>query len=263
MADKAKNVIRETDGEAIALARRLIRSARHGALAVIEPGTGAPFASRVATATDLDGSPIILVSTLSTHTSGLAADPRCSLLVGEPGKGDPLAHPRITVSCMAERLERGTPAGDRARRRYLNRHPKAKLYADFGDFSFVRLTIKRASLNGGFGKAYLLGTDDLAPQLPANAGLADTEQGALEHMNEDHRDAIDLYARHFGGARSDGWLITGIDAEGLDIASGDEVRRVLFPAPLGEAGQLRAVLVDMAKTARVLDSGAQHAAHPT
>ena len=75
---------------------------------------------------------------------------------GEPGKGDPLAHPRITLVCRAAKLEPGTPERISAERRYLNRNPKAKLYVGLGDFSFFRLEVERASLNGGFGKAYLL-----------------------------------------------------------------------------------------------------------
>lgn len=251
MTDKKPDPIRETDAESIRLASTLIRTARFGALAVLDPKTGAPSASRVATATDLDGTPLILVSALSGHTAGLMADPRCSLLLGEPGKGDPLAHPRITLSCRAEKLDRNAADGARARRRYLNRHPKAKLYADFGDFSFFRLALQSASLNGGFGKAYLLGRADLVAEHPANSGLAETEQGAIDHMNADHRDAIAAYARHFAGARDRrAWLLTGIDAGGLDIASGTEARRIFFPRVLTDAADLRSVLVDMAKTAR-------------
>ena len=52
MDDRNKDVIRETDAEAIRLARTLIRSARFGALAVIEPATGSPLASRVGVATE-------------------------------------------------------------------------------------------------------------------------------------------------------------------------------------------------------------------
>jgi heme iron utilization protein len=155
MAEK-KDVIRPTDDDALALAKSLVHSVRHGALAVLDPATGAPQASRVAVAIDLDGTPIILVSSLSGHTSGLMADPRCSLLLGEPGKGDPLAYPRITLACEAERVERGSEAQLRVASRFLERHPKAKLYADFADFSYFLLHPKSASLNGGFGKAYRL-----------------------------------------------------------------------------------------------------------
>jgi putative heme iron utilization protein len=248
--EERRNVIRETDAEAVRVARTLLRSARYGALAALEPSSGDPLASRVAVATDLDGTPLILVSALSEHTGAILADPRCSLLLGEPGKGDPLAHPRIGLRCRAERLERGTPAQLRAERRYLNRHPKAKLYAGFGDFAFFRLAVARASLNGGFGKAYHLARPDLVPDFAANIELADAEQAALDHMNADHRDAVDIYAHAFAKAAGEGWTLTGIDAEGLDLALGDDNRRIFFDAPLVGAGALRQTLVAMAQEGR-------------
>src|SRR5690606_16032337 len=112
-------VIRETDAEAIRLGKTLLREARYGALGVLDPETGAPFVSRAGVATDVDGTPLILISLLAAHTGALLADPRCSLLLGEPGKGDALAHPRISLSCTAVKLERRTAAHARAERRYL------------------------------------------------------------------------------------------------------------------------------------------------
>jgi len=239
LVDRKKDVIRETDAEAVRLAKTLIRGARFGALAVIEPGTGAPLASRVGVATDTDGAPLILVSMLSAHTGAILADPRCSLLVGEPARGDPLAHPRITLVCQALRLERGSAEHARAERRYLNRNPKAKLYAALGDFSIFRLEPERASLNGGFGKAYLLDRTDLVTTGPIVEELAAGEQPALDHMNADHLDAIAIYARHFAGAEGDGWIATGFDADGMDLASGDAICRVFFPVPFKAARELR------------------------
>ena len=250
MDQPKKDVIRATDAEAIRLAGTLIRSARFGALAVIDPKTGSPLASRVGVATDTDGAPLILVSALSAHTGAMLADPRCSLLVGEPGKGDPLAHPRITLVCRALPLECGSSAHARAERRYLNRNPKAKLYSGLGDFSIFRLEPERASLNGGFGKAYLLDRPDLITDGPIVEELAASEQSALDHMNADHLDAIAVYAHHFAKAEGEGWTMTGFDAEGMDLASGDAVCRVYFPQSLKTARDLRPVLVDMAKAGR-------------
>jgi putative heme iron utilization protein len=241
-----KNVIQETDADGIRLARKLLRTARYGALASLEPGTGAPFASRVAVATEVGGDPIILVSQLSEHTGFILADSRCSLLLGEPGSGDPLAHARITLMCRAERLERGTPECDEAGRRYLNRHPKAKLYAGFKDFSFFRLRIERSSLNGGFARAYRLTRDDIVLSGPAVAGIAAGEQSAIEHMNADHATALDLYARQFAGARDTGWRAVAVDPEGIDLQRSDTTRRAFFPAPVGDLAALRRTLVEMA-----------------
>ncbi len=250
MTDESKDVLRPTDDEARLLARTLLRTARYGALATLDPETGAPLASRAAVATDIDGTPIILVSTLAAHTRALAADPRCSLLLGEPGKGDPLAHPRISITCRADRLTRGSSDPARAERRYLNRQPKAKLYAGFGDFSFHRLNIEGASLNGGFGKAFVLTRSDLLTDSPANPALAASEQSAIAHMNADHREAVRVYARAFANAPDGDWLITGLDAEGIDLVCGDDVRRVFFPKPLASASDIRTVLIEMAARGR-------------
>ncbi len=250
MQEKQKEVLRPTDEEAIRLARTLLRTARYGALATLDPQSGAPVATRVALATDIDGAPLVLVSSLSAHTGGMLADPRCSLLVGEPGKGDPLAHARMSVACRAVKLERGTPDQQRAERRYLNRQPKAKLYAGFADFSFFRLEPQGASLNGGFGKAYALAASDLLTASTANEALASSEQSAVSHMNSDHRDAIAIYARAFAKAPDGDWTITGIDAEGIDIVCGEDSRRIFFPQPLQSPSDMRAALVRMAAEGR-------------
>ncbi len=252
MTEKDKpSVLRETDDQARRLARTLLRSARSCALAVLEPETGVPFASRTLTGTDTDGTPVILVSALSLHTQALRADPRASLLAGEPGKGDPLAHPRLTVICTAEEVARDSAAHAALRERFIRRHPKARLYVDFPDFAFFRLVPLRANLNGGFGKAFLLTAEDLLILSPARGGLAEMESGAVEHMNSDHAEAAGIYARHYCGAREEGeWIIVGLDAAGIDLASGDKLKRLEFSRELDQAAELRGELARLLKEAR-------------
>jgi putative heme iron utilization protein len=152
------------------------------------------------------------------------------------------------------RLERETVDHARAERRYLNRNPKAKLYVGLGDFSIFRLEPERASLNAGFGKAYLIERTDLLVAGPVSEELAASEQPALDHMNSDHLDAIAIYARHFAKASGDGWTATGFDADGMDLASGDKNCRVFFPEPLKTAADLRPALVQMAKAGRAAEA---------
>ena len=246
----APKVLRDTDDEARNLARVLLRSSRSAALAVLEPDTGVPLTSRALTGTDIDGTPVILVSGLSFHTKALRLDPRSSLLAGEPGKGDPLAHPRLTVITQACEVERGSDLHARLRERFVRRHPKAKLYVDFPDFIFFRLMPLRANLNGGFGKAYVLTSDDLLIRSPACEALAARESGAIEHMNADHAEAAGLYARHYCGAKDGNWSIVGIDAAGIDLSAGDRLERVEFPALLADAADLRTVLAELLAKAR-------------
>lgn len=154
--------IRPTDDEARALARRLITDAAFASLGVLEPETGMPLVSRIAIAAHADGSPFFLASDLSFHSRALARDSRASILVGEPpAKGDPLAFPRVTVIGHIAKLARKDPAHAERRASWLAKHPKSQLYVDFGDFFFWTLTVERAHLNGGFGKAYVLTPADL------------------------------------------------------------------------------------------------------
>lgn len=247
---ETKSVIRPTDDQARQLAKGLVRSARYGALAAIEAGSGHPLASRVAVATDLDGTPVILTSSLSGHTSAIRETPACSLLVGEPGKGDPLAHPRVSLFCEARHITRGGEDHDRLRRRYLSRHPKAELYADFGDFAFFRLELLRASLNGGFGKAFELEKSDLLSPVDALEQWAVMEEGTVAHMNEDHGDAVNLYAEVLLKAGKANWRLACLDPEGLDLVAGDLVERLWFSERLTNPQDLRAVLVALAVQAR-------------
>src|ERR1700751_3758301 len=105
-------------------AKALLRATRAGALATIDRNTGHPFASLVNVATDCDGAPLILVSRLSTHTANLERDGRASLLLASSGKGDPLAHPRLTLLGSFAPIPRDDPQEPRVRRRFLARHPK-------------------------------------------------------------------------------------------------------------------------------------------
>lgn len=245
MTDKPA-VLRETDDEARKLARTLLRSARSASIAVIEPQSGGfPFVSRVLLGIDTDGAPVILVSGLSTHTQALTADRRCSLLAGEIGKGDPLAHARLTVQCEAETIDRGSTAHTRIRARFVRRHPKSALYIDFPDFVFFRLRPIRASLNGGFGRAYSLAGEDLMIRSPACEALAAMEDRAIEHMAADHPDAANRYAQLHCKARGTGWRICGLDAGGVDLASGDQLKRLEYDVPLQSVEELRGMLTNL------------------
>ncbi|MCJ2125666.1 HugZ family protein [Methylobacterium sp. J-077] len=234
----------EAPFDAIGLSRMLLRSIRSGALATLDQD-GTPFASLVTIATDQNGTPLMLLSRLSAHTRNLLADPRCSLLFAQGGKGDPLAHPRLTV--VGEAVQTSEP---RARARFLARHPKAKLYADFPDFGFFALRARAGHLNGGFAKAATLTREELLLDLTGADAIATGEAGAVEHMNADHADALALYAAAAGAEAGLPWRLTGLDPEGLDLMAGDRTARVVYPERVSDMGGLRRSLVAMAARVR-------------
>lgn len=141
------------------LARALLRDSRTATLATLDRNTGHPFASLVNVATDADGAPLLLISRLATHTANLEADGRASLLMADIGKGDALAHPRLTV--LGSFAPVATDSAETLRARFVAQHPKAKLYAGFADFAIWRMQVVSAHLNGGFARAADLTAADL------------------------------------------------------------------------------------------------------
>ena len=228
-------------------AKRLLRSIRGGCLATLDP-SGAPLASLAAVATMPDGTPILLLSRLAAHTRHLEADGRCSLLLAQTGKGDPLAHPRLTL--VGRAVQARDDQRQAARARFLARNPKSQLYADFPDFSFWLLRFETAHLNGGFGKAASFDRPALLTPIDGCEVLIEGEPDAVAHMNADHGDAVALYATNLLRMPEGTWRLSGIDPEGADLVCGDLTARLPFPERVRSPNELRQVLVALAADAR-------------
>lgn len=226
--------------EPVGEAKRLLRRIRSGALATLNEA-GAPFATLTQLATHYDGSPILLMSLLAAHTRQLERDPRCSLLLAQGGRGDPLAHPRLTLEARAAHV-----TDQAARERFLRRNPKASLYAGFADFSFWRLEIEGVHVNGGFARAADLRPEELLTPIDGAKALIENEAAILAHLNKDQADALRLLAANGNGA----WRASGLDPEGIDLVSGDAVERIVFGRPVATPEDLRAHLAELVAAAQ-------------
>jgi putative heme iron utilization protein len=230
--------------DSVAVARRLLHEARVASLATLLPG-GAPHASLVLVATAPDASPLLLLSPLARHTQNLFGDARISLLVSEQAQGDPLRRARLTIAGRAAQTDDAN-----VRRRFLARHPAAADYADFTDFSFWRVDMSGAHLVAGFGRIADVSVGDLTISTADAEPLLAAEEGAVAHMNDEHADAIELYATKLLAASPGPWRIIGVDPRGCDLAYGDTVRRLNFPQRIISAEALRKTLVALAQVAR-------------
>lgn len=232
------------------VARTLLRATRTGTLATLDRNSGHPFASLVNVATDVDGAPLVLVSKLATHTANLERDGRASLLLAETGKGDALAHPRLTVLGTFRPVGRDDTDDLRLRRRFLARHPKSELYAGFPDFAFWRMEVVSAHLNGGFARAADLTAADVLTDVSDAGELIEVEEGAIAHMNSEHGEACRLYATRLLGAADGDWRCVGIDPDGIDLQQSGTALRLDFPQRVIAPGPLRAALKQLAEQAR-------------
>jgi putative heme iron utilization protein len=236
------------DFSASQLARSLLRRSRQGALATLMPGSGDPYCSLVNVASHCDGSPILLISRLALHTRNILADPRVSLMLDERAEGDPLEGARIMLAGRAEQAG----GADEAilRRRYLNVHPSAEAFVNFKDFSFFRIEPAGAHLVAGFGRIVDLEPGQFLADVSGADALVEAEQGAIEHMNADHREAMNLYATKLLGAEQADWRCTGCDPDGMDMQAGAQTLRLEFPERVTNGTALRKMLVRLAAEAR-------------
>ena len=236
------------DFDAARLARSLLRRSRQGALATLTPGSGDPYCSLVNVASHPDGSPILLISRLALHTRNLLGDGRLSLMLDERAEGDPLEGSRIMLAGLAEQA-----SGDDVailRRRYLNAHPSSEVFVNFKDFSFFRIRPTGVHLVAGFGRIVDLKPEQFLTDISDAASLQEAEQGVLDHMNADHREAMNLYATKLLGAKSADWRCTGCDPEGIDLQAGSITLRLDFPRRIVTPAALQQVLKQFADQAR-------------
>ncbi|MEO8669071.1 MAG: pyridoxamine 5'-phosphate oxidase family protein, partial [Bauldia sp.] len=185
----------------IPAARRVLRIAATRSLATLDTD-GFPFASLVTVATSPAGEPLFLLSDLAVHTRNLKRDARASVLLVAPGgeTGDPLAGARLSVTGHLVRDDTAE-----ARRRFLAHHAESANLAGFGDFNFYRLDVARCHLVAGFGRIVDLQRDELLVDLSDCGPLVEAEAGAVEHMNDDHAEALSLYATKLLGMPAGAW----------------------------------------------------------
>lgn len=230
-------------------ARTLVQGVTTGTLCTLsrEPA-GYPYGSLIMFSLD-EHRPVFLISDLAEHTRNLKDDARSSLLVSETRPGDPLANGRVTL------LGTCSPAADaeRARAAYLAQHPSAEQYASFGDFSFWTLDVSAVRYIGGYGRMSWISPNEwMAAQADP---IAPDAWAILDHMNQDHADALPLYLRAFSSVsevlRAE---MSSIDRLGFELsvttAQGTQTVRLPFHEPIASKNDARRALVGLLREAR-------------
>jgi putative heme iron utilization protein len=193
---------------------------------------------------------LLLLSDLADHTKNFTGDGRVSLLFdGTRELANPLAGARVTLQGRIEKLGE-SDAHARLKARYVARHADAADYAAFADFNFYRVIPDRLHLVAGFGRIHWLPAAEVLLD-PARTGtLAEEEAGILAHMNADHADAIDLYARSGQPDAPSGWRMAGIDPDGFDLKRDHAECRLAFDSPVTDGESARRELVRLVKANR-------------
>ena len=183
-------------------ARGLLLKESFGVLSTISLDVpGYPFGSVTPYSVDDQCRPIVYISQIAQHTRNIIADPRVSLTVVENSGGSDDVQAKGRVTCIANaRPVAETEAG--VRERYFRYFPSSRQYDQTHDFVFFRLEPVRVRFIGGFGQIFWV---EPAEFMVPNPFSAVQELRIIEHMNNDHRDALNYYA---GGTAA---MMAGID----------------------------------------------------
>lgn len=212
--------------------RELLRKGRSAALATHhQSGHDKPWplASLVTYATNFDGTPILLLSTLAEHTQALMENPACSLLIDQASMlENPQTGPRVTVCGTMRRCEDATER-QRLQERFLAIHPGAELYAGFGDFAFWTLAVDQVHYVGGFARAVWI-NDEIIANPALNQSFGDTGKTIIADVNNRFSKQIcHLASAEFdlSDGETHGWTLRSLDPDGMTFGK-DDSKRTFF-----------------------------------
>lgn len=151
------------DDESLGWLAAIVRDQRQAALATL--ADGAPSVTLVTAVPEPGyGTFLLHLSELAAHKRNLRADPRCGLLLVEPGDSpaEVLQRRRLSLDAAATFLDKAGDDYQAAKERYLAALPRHAMMFQLADFDLVRLAARGGLLNAGFGKAYPVTPADLS-----------------------------------------------------------------------------------------------------
>src|SRR5262245_61901395 len=223
------------------MARRLLNHQSVGVLSTHSVDVqGYPFGSITPFILNYDLEPTMLISDIAQHTRNIKRNNKVSLTVFDQRADDPQASGRLTWIGDAELIN---STDTEIRHRYLRYFPSSESYFETHDFSLYRIRLRRARFIGGFGQIYWIEPDALLVKNP----FRETERRIIDHMNQDHQQALFHYCNVLAGKTIDAVTMTGIDREGFDLLADGRKLRIDFDTPINTVEEARATLVRLAR----------------
>lgn len=227
---------------------KLLTNEGDGVLSTISVDVpGFPFGSATPYCLDADFVPNILISGIAQHTKNIVSNNKVSLLISErSSKTNKQAQGRLTYIGEAKKVENS----EDIKKRYISYFPSSVDYFKTHDFSFYKIQPVRLRYIGGFGKIYWVEKDILNLK---NIFTPDEEQKIVIHMNQDHQNSLNDYARFYLDHRfeeNDYIRMSGLDQFGMDLSVNEVKHRIFFERELGHSNEARTILVEMAKASK-------------
>ena len=229
-------------------ARLMVRKADVGVVSTISQNLrGYPFGSVTPFITDNEGKVYFYISEIAQHAKNLHKDSKVSLTIyNQAGSGDQNETGRVTIvgdaKPAAEELQEELLA------KYCARFPSAKAYTKAHDFQMWQMDVVRVRWIGGFGKIFWLEQEEWTQ--PATPWEAKVEKGVIEHMNEDHKDAMSLILDNLYGIKVEDPEMTGLLVDGCYFNADEKSYFVPFVDQARTSQDVRKELVALTHKAR-------------
>ena len=234
--------------QALSEARLLVRQSDTAVISTISHNLrGYPFGSVSPFISDNQGWLYFYISDIAQHSKNLTLDSRLSVTVFTKGEGgDQNTQARVTVVGDAYPLQ--AEEAEHALARYCQRYPEAEGYAKAHDFKMWRMDIKRVRYIGGFGRIFWLETEEwMSEDAPWSKA---EEDGMIQHMNEDHQDAMSIILKQHHKMNDETPTMSGIVIDGCYLRSCDKNFFVPFETACIEKADARKQLVQLTHAAR-------------
>ena len=227
------------DDKSIAAAKSILRQSKSGELFPTQDV--APSGSLVVLiASDLSGEPILAMNGTPEAGVNLPESEQVSLKLRDKDHS-------LTVYGRLNKL--GADEQKTAAARFFASRPTA----DHGCPLF-RLSITKL-VSSTLGQQVEL--DVTAIVLAKCEELAIFERRAVDHMNDDHLDAVKNYAEILLSAPAGEWKLASLDLDGLDLICGQNFKRLWFSPPLQQADEVKKRLIDLAILAKTTQTDAK------
>ncbi len=245
----------------------------HGVLSTISSNKETedyPISSVVPFAITPEGKPYILIAGIAAHTKNLSENSKSTLFVSHPNpEGDPQSFWRASiignfkeVKTTQASSEKNAALGntilvtneeeEMMLTRYRAQVPNADAYLKTHNFSFWLMDeIIKIRYIAGFGRiCWIEGDEYLSKDIHPTFQSSKLE--SIEHMNEDHVDAmIDIYDGYHNKS-STSVTMTDLDSRGVFLQCQDSTHS--FYVPFGKTiaeDELRVAIIGLVKHARV------------
>ena len=132
--------------------------------------------------------------------------------------------------------------------RYLRFHPEHARYLEIGGFAFWTIEPLQLRFIEGFGSLHWIAAQTLSRTRRTRSPHIETS--VLEHMNQDHSDALSAYCVRAYDVTPEHVQMIGFDCDGFDVRADGRASRFALPEPVYTAAEARAALVALAERSR-------------